>query len=107
METNILREKIIEIISINRGKSNLEFNDSTSLMNDLGIDGDDALEILDQYFNTFTIDKSKFNFEDYFGYEGFYFFKTIKAIIFGNRLKNLTIGDLVNYAESGEWGKRI
>lgn len=107
MLTNFIREKILEIVSSNRGKSNFELNDSTSLMNDLSIDGDDALEILNQYFNTFSIDQSKFNFEDYFGYEGFNFFKTIQTILFGNGIKDLTIADLISYAESGEWGKRI
>lgn len=53
MQTNFIREKILEIVSRNRGKSNFELNDSTSLMNDLGIDGDDALEVLNQYFTTF------------------------------------------------------
>lgn len=107
MQTNFIRENILEILSRNRGKSNFELNDSTSLMIDLGVDGDDALEILNQYFNTFSIDQSKFNFEDYFGYEGFNFFKTIQSILFGNGLKDLTIGDLISYAKSGEWGKRI
>ncbi len=34
MQTNFIREKILEIVSRNRGISNFELNDSTSLMND-------------------------------------------------------------------------
>jgi len=41
----------------------------TRIGEDLGVDGDDAVELLEEYSKRFSVDISNFSFDDYFGPE--------------------------------------
>ena len=72
-----------------------------SISKDLGIFGDDAEEILNEYFKIFSIDITNFNFSDYFGEESFDLFAFFKRIVTNKKYKDLTIGNLVEIAKKG------
>ena len=83
-----------------------EISLETSLLYDLGIDGDDAAEFLEGYAERFEVDLSDFRFDEYFGPEGcspfmifsaFYYWITWKK----QREKSLKVADLVDAARTG------
>jgi hypothetical protein len=104
MENKILYHEIVEIIRKNRGKlDDGELTPSTSLGDDLGVDGQDAEEILEEYFSRYDIDTTEFNFSHYFGNEGFNLVVLVKAIFGKLNLKPVTISHLVKCAEHRKW----
>ncbi len=101
-------EKIIDFISDFCRISKDKLSASKSLLYDLGIDGDDAMDLLDAYSDKFCVDMSNFKFDEYFGSEGFDFFKSLYELLFYRkklRLKKLTVGDLVEAAKRGRLDK--
>lgn len=96
----------------------------TALNNDLGIAGDDGVELIAAFVQKYDVDMAGFPTEEYFGREGFhpliilalpvYIFCKIIDILFraefGNKLFKetlpaLTIDDLVQIAIHGSWMK--
>lgn len=80
----------------------------TELLEDLGVDGDDAFELLQRFSEEFKVDLSTFQFDQYFGSEGGAdLFVLLASIIFGknNNLKSVTIEDLVSAALAKRWLK--
>lgn len=71
MDRNLIFSQICDIIRRNRGLQKKSLINSTTLQRDLGVDGDDADEIMSEYFSTFDVDGSQFDFDDYFGTEVF------------------------------------
>ena len=65
--------RLIALIRKHRGRLKREVTLSTTLGRDLGMDGDDAGEFMDEYFALFQIDASEFKFHNFFGDEGFTF----------------------------------
>ncbi|MGG6265532.1 DUF1493 family protein [Leptolyngbya sp. AN03gr2] len=73
----------------------------TSLVEDLGVDGDDATDLLEALSREFQVDLSDLNVSDYFNAEGFdlrMLFRSGKT-----RLKSLTVKHLVNAVKAGKW----
>ena len=73
---------------------------------DLGIDGDDAGELLERFSEAFRVDFAPFRYSDYFGPEsGFepitWFFSKLNGST--KPLKPLTVRTLVNSAERGRF----
>ena len=79
-----------------------ELNINNSIGEDLYVDGDDGIELLEEYSKRFSVDISGFPFDDYFGPEGgsnpFNFFLNLFKKNPGN-LKTLYIRDLVEGVE--------
>ncbi len=77
-----------------------------SLFHDLGVDGDDAFELLKTYALKFTVDISEFRFYDYFGPEGAPTpWGFILELLFRKQYKKkkrLTVEDLVRGVASGK-----
>ena len=79
----------------------------TRLLHDLGIDGDDAIEFLEQYSEKFHVDISNMNFDSYFGPEAGFnpIYYLLNKLFCKEKLKkiSLTIDDLIKAAEKKEW----
>lgn len=78
----------------------------TRIGEDLGVDGDDAIELLEEYSKRFSVDLSEFPYNDYFGPEAgsnpLHFLIVIIHSLFNKkrkRLNTLCIRDLIEGAE--------
>ena len=86
----------------------------TGLLDDLGMDGDDAVEFMEAFSKEFDVDMSEFEFNRHFGPEGFsplalfYFLYCLLGRIFRKDVSGLisiTLRDLVLAAEAKKWHK--
>ena len=77
-----------------------------SLFHDLGVDGDDAYELLEAYAFKFNVDTKEFRFDDYFGpEEPATPWGLILELLFKRQYKKkkrFTVEDLVNGIDSGK-----
>ena len=79
---------------------------TTRVNHDLGLDGDDALEFMQTYADTYNIDLTNFVFLSYFGEEkGINPVALIRYLLKGSELKPLTIEMLMDASISGVWPK--
>ena len=79
---------------------------STRLLHDLGIDGDDAIEILTDFGKRFGVDFSSFSFERYFGSELGAGIRWLVRKVHGAdaiRFPPITLQDLLDAANRGSW----
>lgn len=79
---------------------------STRLLHDLGIDGDDAVEILTDFGKRFGVDLSSFPFQRYFGSEVGAGIRWLVRKVHGRdaiRLASITLQDLLDAANQGRW----
>lgn len=107
METDALKyqeiyEKVVAFVQLETC-TRKKLSVSTELLRDLGIDGDDAREFMVRFENEFNVDMSSFNGSDYFGAEGFDFFKSLKALVARGGKSPITLGRLVEAAETRSW----
>jgi acyl carrier protein len=92
MDDEILIQ-VTSLIEKQMGKYRKPITRETCLENDLGISGDDAVELLLAYSKKFSVDISKLDIRKYFMPEG----DTILSSLIGSKErkeKQLTIGDL-------------
>lgn len=76
----------------------------TNLVDDLGLDGDDADEFMAAYAKQFNVEAGDFQYSDYFGPEGFNLIGSVLDLIRKKPpLKPLTLGMLETAANMGEW----
>ncbi|AUB85536.1 DUF1493 family protein [Candidatus Thiodictyon syntrophicum] len=77
------------------------FASDSDLKKDLGIDGDDAVELLERFSQAFDVDAGDFDCAEYFGPEaGFNPFSWLWRLTKTTQgLKPFTVGDLVRAAE--------
>jgi hypothetical protein len=81
----------------------------TRLSEDLGVDGDDALEFFENFSQEFQVDLSNFHFGKYFGTEASFnplLLLTIGSIIFNEpkqKLETITVKDLITAAIAKKW----
>lgn len=97
-----LREFVVEQSAVD----DVEITRQTSIANELGVSGDDAIEFILAYSKLFNVDVSGFMAAEYFGAEGGLSFSYFSEILFGKvlqRNKNLTVGDL----EKGILARRL
>ena len=81
----------------------------TRLLHDLGIDGDDAVEILTDFSKRFGVDLSSLPFQRHFGSElGAGIRWLVRKVLGGNaiRLVPITLQDLIDAANQGRWLER-
>lgn len=106
-----LKLQLLEFTAMATGVPISKLSINSRLFEDLGLEGDDALEFMDSYFEKFKVDSADFQFGDYFGPEGFDLIGLLINLIFdflrGNSqsLKPLRISDLINSAQQGMWEK--
>jgi len=103
MEDNEIFEKIVIIIRRNRGELRKTITPDTRLQKDLGIDGVDAEEILNEYFVLYSMDISDFIFTDYFGEENFNLIGLLQTLFTAKKMKPITVGHLVTCAVKRKW----
>ena len=78
----------------------------TRLAEDVGMDGDDAGEFLDAFRDEFGVDMAGFDFDLYFGGEGFFPPLYLYWLLFDRRkLRSIpvTLADLAASAEAKKW----
>ena len=80
----------------------------TRLLEDLGLDGDDASEFLAAYAERFHVDLTGMQFDRHFGSEGASPLELVTALLYWLGLWRIdhvpiTIGDLVQSANRGAW----
>jgi hypothetical protein len=108
MSTEIFR-KIQLFTSDFQGLLETDVKESSSLQDDLGIYGDDAVDYVIAYGKTFNVDVSKFMAADYFSGEGDFILsssnKSSKSI--ADTRKNLKISHLVTAVEMGRLDEEV
>ena len=95
-----------------------DIHDESTLLGDLGLDGDDADEFLSDFAKRFEVDMVGFRFEDHFSNEGMYpwqFRGFVWNLIQGMLgkdphalagLKAIKVEDLIHAANSHRWNLR-
>lgn len=106
-----MESEIIAFVSEFTGVKAEKLTPDTLINFDLGVDGDDGLELLDEFATRFGVDLSQIS-ETYFGPEGFsvglvvlwpyHLYRRIKGYK-PKGLAPLSVGQLIKSAESGKW----
>jgi acyl carrier protein len=100
-------ETVIQFVSKYWSVSANNLSKDTRLEDDLGITGDDAVELFDKFSKEFHIDISDLDLRKYFESEGVGLINFSR--IFGKQIKvkrslhEITISDLVNTLKIGKW----
>jgi len=99
---------VAELVGIDRHRLHLR----STIFGDLGVDGEDAAELMEEFARSFHVDLSGYDHWRYFGPEGF---NPVATLWVGLRqlaglsseeaagLDPLTIRDLVAAARAGHW----
>ena len=98
MTSETLEERVIDLVSLKSGHPLWKLNRSSSFYR-LGIDGDDATELMEEYARIFDVDMSGFKPSEYYGPEA----ASISLLIGGLPQKDLTIDLLIRSAEAQKW----
>ena len=99
MNNLILEQQVKEFVAKETAVRVEKLTLETDLLKDLGVDGNDALELLEKYWEVFQIDLSQFQFSKCFGSEG------SPSLFFSSDeppFEPLTIQDLVDGVKAGE-----
>jgi acyl carrier protein len=102
-----IRLDVIEFLSNTLSIPQHRFTDEASLFHDLGVDGDDAVELLAEFSKKFGVSLDGFDFVEYFGVEGsptiLGFFAEVLTNSNSKKLKRLEVNDFVRAAQNGEF----
>ena len=110
-----MEEEIIRFLSEFLNIKAHRITNSTLLFDDLGIDGDDAVDLMEEFSKRFNVDLKTFAIGEYFGGEGlpptflFHWLIIILKRLFGKNaheaagLKPLSVARLVEAAEKKRW----
>jgi hypothetical protein len=103
---NELTQQILEMVARRSGVQVGSICLETRLLHDLGIDGDDAEEFIDEFARVYGVDMAGFKFLDHFGPELWWRFV---PTFFGRRPKDyalkrpIAVEDLVRSVERRFW----
>ena len=103
MANNDTFSQIVELVVKHRWHFNRELTRADRLSEDLGMDGDDAAEFLQEYSKKFNVDLSAMNFEEYFAGEGINPVYVLTYLFGKKKYKSVTLGDLERFAAAGKW----
>ncbi|MDP3024437.1 MAG: DUF1493 family protein [candidate division Zixibacteria bacterium] len=107
---NDILEKIKDFVAENLVVKKEKLTAGTRLLEDLGIDGDDAAEFIEVFSKKFDIDMTDFVFEKHFGQEGFNPLMFLYRFLF-NRKKlqftTITLSDLLEVVQQKKWPKKL
>jgi hypothetical protein len=101
-------EKVRALVAECRPMETGKLSEQTDL-HKLGMDGDDAREFLKAFSVRFSVDMSEFEFNRYFGSEGFNPISYIYFLLFARdklRKMPITLGHLAEAAQNKKWVKR-
>jgi acyl carrier protein len=104
--------QIIEFVAEYVGISAKDITSDTRLFGDLGVDGDDGVELLSRFADRFSVNMAACDMSRHFGPEagGSILLLFILALRNGTpeqkaRLEPIRIADLGGAAKAGEWGR--
>ena len=91
-----------------RNHPRLESDRSLSVRADLGLDGEDALEFINEFTEVFSVDMKDFDFLSWFGNEGSIgpldlLRSFVESAPKKNNEKTLQVGDLFKIAQAKKW----
>jgi len=102
-------EKVRDFVVEHTGVDKNKLSEQTEL-HKLRMDGDDALELMEEFSNKFSVDMSEFEFNKHFGPEaGFNPIVYMYYLVFARdklRLMPITLRDLTEAAQNKKWVKR-
>lgn len=104
---NKLQQEVLAFISYQRSTPKEKINLEDSLFHDLGVDGDDALELINRYASKFGVSLTDFDINKYFGPESSSPIQMAVELFTKNSFKNtprLTVNDLIQGAITGKLG---
>lgn len=101
MENNEL-ENLISFVREFVGNYPHEINLDTRVSEDLGLEGDDAIEFLHGYSKMFNVDISEFPFDKYFCSEGFELFTFVVSFFRRKSYLTLTVRNLMDAISEGK-----
>lgn len=92
-------QEVVDFLSRELCVSKEDLSPCSKIFHDLGVDGADAVDLINKYSEIFNVDISGFPCSEYFGDEGTASpFKLIARFLMGQRtideMKPLTVGDL-------------
>jgi len=93
-------EDVIRLVAAQTGTSPLSIGASTRLAEDLGVDRDDAYDLLTAFASRFHVDLTPFEFSRHFGPEAGW---NPFSYLCRGRLDSVTVGQLASAAENGVW----
>ena len=111
VETALLN-RLVVFVGDFTGVPHDSISQNTTLYGDLGIDGDDAVDLIADLKREFSIDFSDFLFDRHFGTEGLTPFAFVQWFTYAIRtgtpearagLSPIRICDLVDAAQTGKW----
>ncbi len=82
------------------GQEITNFRLDLSISEDLGLDGDDAFNLISEYSSVFQVDISKFDYQSYFANEGFNPIALLGFLVGTKKYKKLYVRDLILGIES-------
>jgi hypothetical protein len=97
---NLVAEAVLNLVAECTGCSRGQLSLDTALNQELGVDGDDAAELLEAFARKFGVDLSRFPYDRYFGNET----TMLSVFEIGSSTAPLTIRDLVQMADQRTWG---
>ncbi len=118
---NRIFQEILQFVYQQRGKYRKEPTKTTRLLEDLGIDGDDAVDFFDAFQEAFKVDLSTLDLSKYFNSEGSEvplltpLFRFVVHLLLGKfigipegpfdktTLVSITLGDLEQTVILGKW----
>ncbi len=107
--------EVSAFVAETRGCALEEIPPATTLLGDLGLDGDDAEEFMTEFSNRFGVDMTGFRFTDHFGSEGMFpwqfpqfIWSAVRAICGESPHSIAGVGpirveDLIQAAKAGRW----
>ena len=105
IENDNIQEQVLKFLSINLLIPIEKINLSDSFFHDLGVAGDDGVDLINGYAKKFNVSLNGFNFNKYFGNESSSIIGIIYELVTKKSFKaipKLTVRDLVEAAKSGK-----
>lgn len=100
-------EQVKDFVAEITGVKQERLTEATRLGHDLGVDGEDAAELIQAFVQRFQVDMSEFNFDSHFGPEaGFNPITYLIGRVFRRHeieTVPVTIADLAEAATTGKW----
>jgi acyl carrier protein len=103
--------RVRDFVAARLGERKERLSEDSRLLQDLGVDGADAVELLEAFSETFGVDMMQFPLSKYFGPEaGFDPFYYLYSLLFKKqrwRPAPLTLKDLANAAKRKRWSEDL
>lgn len=98
----LAERRVIDFLVRSLGVEAEQIGPAIQLSRDLGVDGSDAWELVEDFAREFGVDLTGFEFDDHFGPEAAW---NPFSLLFPARLTPVTVSDLVDAAVQKRWTK--